>query len=121
MISGQNKIKEMKKVYLLLFAMGMFAFVACNQGTQETSTDVEEAVEEVVEEAAEAVTDESEMLAEHACNDKCTEDACHHVHGEKGHSCSDECEGEHPHGEGEEHQHDDGDEHPHSDDETTEG
>lgn len=110
----------MKKVYLLLFAMGMFTFVACNMGTQEgeeTSTDVEEAVEEVVEQAEEATTEESELLAEHKCNDNCTEEDCHFLHGEKGHACSDECgthkEGEHPHGEGEEH--------PHGDDETTEG
>ena len=104
----------MKKVYLLLFAMGMFTFVACNQGTQEgeeTSTETEEAVEEVVEQAEEAVTEESELLAEHKCNDNCTEEGCHFLCGEKGHVCSGECkthdEDGHEHGEGEEHSHGD--------------
>ena len=108
----KTKPEQMKKVYLLLFAMGMFTFVACNQGTQEgeeTSTETEEAVEEVVEQAEEAATEESELLAEHKCNDNCTEEGCNFLCGEKGHVCSDECkaheESEHEHGEGEEHPH----------------
>ncbi len=110
----------MKKVYLLLFAMGMFTFVACNQGTQEgeeTSTETEEAVEEVVEQAEEPAVEEAEVLAEHVCNDNCTEEGCNFLCGEKEHVCSDECKA---HEEGE-HEHCEGEEHPHGDDETSEG
>ena len=108
----------MKKVYLLLFAIGMFTFVACNQGTQEgeeTSTETEEAVEEVVEEVVEPAAKEPEMLAEHVCDDNCTEEGCHFLHGEKGHVCSDECK---THEEGEQGE---GEEHSHGDEGTSEG
>ncbi len=85
----------MKKVYLLLFAMGMFTFTACNMGAQEgeeTSTEAEEVTTE------EVVSETPEVLAEHVCNDKCTDDGCNFLHGEKGHECSAECT-EHPHAE----------------------
>ena len=106
----------MKKVYLLLLATGLFAFVACNEGGQEadTSTDAEEAVEEVVEEAEaeEPAAEEGELLADHVCNDNCTEEACTFLHGEKGHECGDDCAAteDHDHEEGDGHDHDGGEE-----------
>ena len=113
----------MKKVYLLLLATGLFAFVACNEGggeAEDTSTEAD-AVEEVVEEAEaeEPAAEEGELLADHVCNDNCTEEACSFAHGEKGHECGDDCagDGDHDHGEG----HEDGDGHDHDGGEESDG
>ena len=86
----------MKKVYLLLLVAGMFTFVACGGGETEATTEEAATEEAATEEAA------TEELAEHVCNDQCTEEACHFACGEKGHTCSDAC---HSHEEGDDHDH----------------
>lgn len=113
----------MKKVYLLLLATGLFAFVACNEGGSEAEDTSTDAVEEVAEdsstdgeEAAEEPAEEAgEMLAEHVCNDNCTEEGCQFMHGEKGHECGEDCAGT------EGHDHEEGDDHDHGDEEGAEG
>jgi len=110
-----QKHSLMKKVYLLLFAVGMFTFVACNEGggnsegdateAEEVVEEATEAVEEATEEVAEEVEEAGKELAEHVCNDNCTKEACHYACGEKGHTCSDAC---HSHDEGDGHDHDEG-------------
>ncbi|PCJ89687.1 MAG: hypothetical protein COA57_01350 [Flavobacteriales bacterium] len=75
----------------------------------EMMDDLEAAMDETTEESS------KDMLAEHVCSDKCTADACHLKHGEKGHACGEDCaamEGEHDH----DHDHD----HDHSEDEGSE-
>ncbi|MFH1320911.1 MAG: hypothetical protein ABII90_09700 [Bacteroidota bacterium] len=80
----------MKKVILLLFATGMFTFVACNQGAQEAEDTTTEEVVAPAEEPAEPVAEEQEALVEHACNDECTEDAHNYLPGEIGFEATEE-------------------------------
>ena len=102
----------MKKLFVL-FAVGTLStFVACNQGgdaVEDETVEVVEEVTEATEETTEAAEESSEELAEHKCNDLCTEEACHYACGEKGHTCSDACHS-HEEGDGHEHQEDGGEE-----------
>ncbi|HIA05580.1 MAG TPA: hypothetical protein EYN71_02540 [Flavobacteriales bacterium] len=99
----------MKKVLTMLLVASIFGLVACNQSADEQAgaeaeavEAVEDAVEAVEEEAVEAVEETTEELADHVCpNDRCTDEACHYLHGEKGHECGDDCHSEddgHDHG-----------------------
>ena len=77
----------------MLLVAGIFGLVACGPSADETTaTEAVEAVEEVTEEAVEAAEEATEELADHVCpNDRCTEDACHYLHGEKSHTCGEDC------------------------------
>ena len=97
----------MKKVLTMLLVAGIFGLVACNQSAEEQAgaeaeaTEVVEEAVEAVEEAVEAVEEATEELADHVCSDNCTADACSFAHGEKGHTCGDDCHSEddgHDHG-----------------------
>jgi len=57
--------------------------------------------EEEVTEEAEVSTEHPTQLAEHVCNDHCTDEGCHFLHGEKDHVCGSECHAGHEHPEGE--------------------
>lgn len=93
----------------------LFSLVACGPAADDqAATEAEETVtaEEVADEAIEEVIEEAEEasdeLADHVCNDDCTSEGCSFKHGEKGHECSEACQGEGE--EGHDHDHDHGDE-----------
>jgi len=106
----------MKKIFTMFMVASLFSLVACGPSEEEAAeanAAAEAAVEELfngleeeIDAAAEEVADVE--LAEHVCNDNCTEEACSFACGEKGHECSDACHAEeegHEHAEGEEHDH----------------
>jgi predicted negative regulator of RcsB-dependent stress response len=108
----------MKKIFTLLMVASMFSLVACGPSEEESAATETEAAAAAVEELFDGLEEEIDAaveevaeveLAEHVCNDNCSEEACSFVCGEKGHECSDAChaekEGEHVHAEGEEHDH----------------
>jgi hypothetical protein len=95
----------MKKFYSFLAAAALVvSFSACGGGADDSTT--QETKEEEVNTMMDKLESEGseEQLAEHACSDKCTAEQHHYKHGEKGHTCSEEC-GTHEHAEGEEHNH----------------
>ncbi len=88
-----------KLVYLWALAL---VFAACGGAASEGEEDAgsgadstaAEQVDEVEQDVAADEADDAdgeEMLAEHVCSDKCTPEACHFAHGEKGHECSEAC------------------------------
>ena len=102
-------IKMKKLVYLWALAL---VFAACGGGATEggddagsdTDTTATMKMDELNEDVAEDSANEGEeMLAEHVCSDKCTAEACHFAHGEKGHVCGEECHTGHDH-EGHDHE-----------------
>jgi len=115
----------MKKIFTLLMVASMFSLVACGPSEEEAAAAeaeaaaaVEELFDGLEEEIDAAAEDVAEVeLAEHVCNDNCTEEACSFACGEKGHECGDACHANdgHDHAEGEEHEHEhaEGEEHNH--------
>ena len=98
-LSNINLTKMKKLLYLWALAL---VFTACGGGASEggddAGTDMDTtAAEQMDEPEQDMAADEAEnaegeeMLAEHVCSDKCTEEACHFAHGEKGHVCGEEC------------------------------
>lgn len=89
----------MKKLFSLLVVAAMLGLAACGPSEEEAQAKAEEMLEdlglgdaldelEAVEEEEEEATEE---LAEHKCNEACTDDGCNFMCGEAGHECSDEC------------------------------
>jgi hypothetical protein len=109
------KIKQMKKILMLLMVAGIFSLVACGPSEEEkaaaeaeAAAAVEELFNGLEEEIDAAVEEVAEVeLTEHVCNDKCTAEACSFACGEKGHVCSDACHAEktEEHSEGDGHDH----------------
>ena len=108
----------MKKLLAMFMVASIFSLVACGPSEEETAeaeAEAAAAVEELfegLEEEIDAATEEvAEVeLAEHVCNDNCTEEACSFACGEQGHECTDACHAEegdhdHDHADGEEHDH----------------
>ncbi len=105
-----------KLVYLWALAL---VFAACgtpaSEGGEDAGSDTDSTaaaqMDELEQDSDEAENAEGEeMLAEHVCSDKCTPEACHFAHGEKGHECSEDCkammDGEGHDHDGEGHDHD---------------
>jgi len=103
----------MKKFLSIVCVFAICGLVACGPSEEEKAAAQEEAetavndmmdnleatMDEAVEGAEEAVEETEGLLAEHACNDECSEEeGCNLVCGEKGHECSDSC-GDHAEGE----------------------
>jgi len=89
----------MKKLFLSILTIGLFTVVSCGPSAEEQAKKEAQAKEEVdamfaeIESAASTDTSKKTeiQLVEHACNELCKPNACHHKHGEKGHTCGDAC------------------------------
>lgn len=97
--SNLSKTITVKKVMYLFAVVLLAGLTACGGAENEAAAEAEaqeaidnmtDMLEEAVEEAADEAAAEGE-LAEHVCNDDCTEEGCSFKHGEMGHECTDAC------------------------------